>query len=189
IAGFAELLDALAAQGFAAADVDGRTQLVHAFRDQDPASKLGLQSLKALTMLFFYALPDEQGRNPNWEAIGYSGAISAPPSPEEAPKTIEIEQVSGESATLACDVCVVGSGAGGGVIAAECATAGKDVLVLEMGQYRNAADFSNFEVPGDFELYYGRGLAGSESGSIAIMAGSTLGGGTVVHYMDWVRTP
>src|SRR5436190_20894808 len=56
IAGFAELLDALAAQGFAAADVDGRTQLVHAFRDQDPASKLGLQSLKALTMLFFYAL-------------------------------------------------------------------------------------------------------------------------------------
>src|SRR5207249_6319310 len=37
--------------------------------------------------------------------------------------------------------------------------------------------------------YYGGGLAGSESGSIAIMAGSTLGGGTVVNYMNCVCAP
>ena len=84
---------------------------------------------------------------------------------------------------------MVGSGAGGAVIAAECAEAGKDVLVLEMGAYRNESDFKQLEMPGYFELYYGGGLAASESGSIAILAGSTLGGGTVVNYMNCVRTP
>jgi choline dehydrogenase-like flavoprotein len=58
-----------------------------------------------------------------------------------------------------------------------------------MGAYRNESDFSNLEIPGYFELYYGGGLAASESGSISILAGSTLGGGTVVNYMNCVRTP
>jgi choline dehydrogenase-like flavoprotein len=189
IAGFGGLLDALAAEGFNDADLDGRTQLVHGFRAQDPDAKLGLQAFKGLTLLFFYGLPDAAGSNPNWEAIGFSGPQSAPPSAEEAPKTITVKEISGESATLTCDVCVVGSGAGGGVVAAECAKAGKDVLVLEMGAYRNESDFTNLEIPGYFELYYGGGLATSESGSIAILAGSTLGGGTIVNYMNCVRTP
>ena len=180
------LLDALAAEGFADAPLEARTQIVHGFRAADPDAKLGLQQLKALTLLFFYALPDEQGRNPSWELIGYPGPRSAPPA---APKTISVASVSGESATLTADVCVVGSGAGGGVIAARCAAAGKDVLVLEMGAYRNEQDFKQLELPGYLELYYGGGLAASESGSIAILAGQTLGGGTVVNYMNCVRTP
>ena len=110
------LLDALEAEGFSGAPVEARTAIVHGFRAADPAAKLGLQQLKALTLLFFYALPDEQGRNPNWELIGYPGPRSAPPAKE---KTIAVAQVSGESATLTADVCVVGSGAGGGVIAAQ----------------------------------------------------------------------
>ena len=60
-------------------------------------------------------------------------------------------------------MCVVGSGAGGGVIAARCGRAGKRVLVLEMGAYRNEADFKQLELPGYLELYYGGGLAASES--------------------------
>jgi len=189
IAAFAGLLDALAAEGFAAAELDARTAIIHAFRDQDPEAKLGLHSLKSLTLLFFYALPDEQGHNPNWEAIGYSGPVSAPPSPSEAPKTIRVEEVSGASAALECDVCIVGSGAGGGVIAAQCAEAGKDVLVLEAGAYRNEADFKQLELVGMQELYYGGGLAASEDGSISILAGQTLGGGTVVNYMNCIPTP
>lgn len=183
------LLDALAAEGFDNASLEERTAIVHAFRDQDPEAKLGLHQLKALTLLFFYGLPDEEGRNPNWEAIGYPGPKSPPPSADAAPKTIEVLDVPAETSRLSCDVCVVGSGAGGGVIAAECAKAGKDVLVLEMGAYRNEQDFKQLEIPGYFELYYGGGLASTESGSMAIMAGSTLGGGTVVNYMNCVRTP
>jgi choline dehydrogenase-like flavoprotein len=189
IAGFAGLLDALGTVGFTDADLDTRTQTVHGFSAQDPGAKQGLRALKGLALLFFYGLPDAAGRNPNWEALGFPGAKAVPPSAEQAQKTITVQEVCGEAATLSCDVCVIGSGAGGSVIAAQCAKAGKSVLVLEMGAYRNESDFSNLEIPGYFELYYGGGLAASESGSVSILAGSTLGGGTVVNYMNCVRTP
>jgi choline dehydrogenase-like flavoprotein len=189
IAGFAGLLDALGAEGFTDADLPTRTQIVHDFSAQDADAKLGLRAMKGLTMMFFYGLPDSAGSNPNWEVLGFPGAKAAPPSAEQAPKTITVQEVVGETAALSCEVCVIGSGAGGSVIAAECAKAGKDVLVLEMGGYRNESDFSNLEIPGCFELYYGGGLSTSDSGSISILAGSTLGGGTVVNYMNCVRTP
>ncbi|HEV7584697.1 MAG TPA: FAD-dependent oxidoreductase [Solirubrobacteraceae bacterium] len=184
-----QLLDAFAAQGIEALPLDARTQLVHGVVASSPEAKLGVRQLRAITFLFFYGLPDEAGRNPNWEAIGYPGPLSPPPSPEEAPKTIAVEQPSGEAATLVADACVIGSGAGGGVIAAELARAGRSVVVLEMGGYRNEADFKQLELPGMFELYLGGGLASSEDGSIAILAGSTLGGGTVINYMNCIRTP
>ncbi len=186
---FGQMLDAIAAAGFAAADLDGRTALLHAIADSSPEAKLGIRQLRAMTFLFFYGLPDELGQNPNWEAIGYPGALSAPPSPEQAPKTLRVESLAGDTATLEADVCIVGSGAGGGVIAAELARAGRSVLVLEMGGYRNESDFRQLELPGMFELYLGGGLAASEGGEIAVLAGSTLGGGTVVNYMNCIRTP
>ena len=191
IAQVAGLLDALASEGFAAdVPLDARTQLVHGMAAADPAAKLGLTQMRGITLLLFYGLPDEQGRNPNWEALGYPGPVSAAPSPAEAPKTISTIDVSGsEEVVLECDVVVVGSGAGGGVIAAEAARAGKKVLVLEMGGYRNESDFNQLELQGYQELYYGGGLATSEDGSIAILAGSTLGGGTVVNYMNCIPTP
>jgi choline dehydrogenase-like flavoprotein len=184
-----QLLDALAEHGLDGLPLSGRTELLHAIAASGPEARLGLRQLRALAFLFFYGLPDENGQNPNWEAIGYPGPISAAPTPEQAPKTIALTDVGGESATLVADVCVVGSGAGGGVIAAELQRGGASVLVLEMGGYRNEADFHQLELPGMFELYLGGGLAASEDGSIAILAGSTLGGGTVVNYMNCIRTP
>ena len=58
-----------------------------------------------------------------------------------------------------------------------------------MGGYRNEQDFNQLEMQGYQELYYGGGLATSEDGSIAILAGQTLGGGTVVNYMNCIPTP
>jgi choline dehydrogenase-like flavoprotein len=184
-----QLLDAFSEHDFASMALETRTEMLHQFADSSPAAKLGVRQLRALTFLFFYALPDEAGHNANWDALGYPGPISAPPSLEQAPKTIALEHVSGESATLQADVCVVGSGAGGGVIAAELQKAGSSVVVLEMGGYRNESDFKQLELPGMLELYLGGGLTGSEDGSISIFAGSTLGGGTVVNYMNCIRTP
>jgi choline dehydrogenase-like flavoprotein len=183
------LLDAFAEQDFAGKSLQERTAIVHAIADSGPEAKLGVRQLRALTFLFFYALPDDAGQNPNWDALSYPGPLSPPPSPTEAPKTIALERVSGEHAVLEADVCVIGSGAGGGVIAAELQRAGRQVLVLEMGQYRNESDFKQLELPGLLELYHGGGLTSSEDGSISIFAGSTLGGGTVVNYMNCIRTP
>jgi choline dehydrogenase-like flavoprotein len=189
VAGVAQLLDALAGDDFAAQDLEARTTMLRDTAAADPDAKHGLHQLRALTALLFYAVPDADGSNPNWEMIGYPGSISAPPSPEEAPKTITVADVAGADATLTADVCVVGSGAGGAVVAARCAQAGRSVLVLEMGAYRNEADFKQLELPAMQELYLGAGLVSSESGSISVLAGSTLGGGTVVNYMNCLRTP
>jgi len=184
-----QLLDAIAGQGFDGYDLDARTALLHAMGESAPEVKFGLRQLRALTFLFFYGLATTTEPNPNWPAIGYPGPRSAAPSPEQAPKTIELLPIRGETTELDADVCIVGSGAGGGVIAAELARAGRTVVVLEMGSYRNESDFHQLELQGMFELYLGGGLAASEDGSIAVLAGSTLGGGTVVNYMNCIRTP
>ena len=57
--------------------------------DADPGALAGLSAPARADALLFYAIPDPAtGRNPNWEAIGYPGPRAAPPSPDEAPKTI-----------------------------------------------------------------------------------------------------
>jgi choline dehydrogenase-like flavoprotein len=189
IQGFADLLDGLAQHDFAQLPLEARTQILHDVAASSHEARLGVLALRNLTFLFFYGLVDDNGRNPNWEAIGYPGPISAPPTREDAPKTITVAEVEGERATLTADACVVGSGAGGAVVAARLQKAGRSVVILEMGGYRNESDFKQLELPGLFELYLGGGLVGSEDGSIAIFAGSTLGGGTVVNYMNCIRTP
>jgi hypothetical protein len=186
VQGFAGLLDVLAAQGFSELPLAARTQVLHAVAASSHEARLGVIALRNSTFLFFYGYVDERGQNPNWEALGYPGPVSAPPSPADAPKTIRVAEAEGSQATLTADAVVVGSGAGGSVIAASLAQAGRSVLVLELGGYRNEADFKQLEVPGMFELYLGGGMLSSEDGSIAILAGSTLGGGTVVNYMNCV---
>src|SRR5512133_3285488 len=127
IEGFRQLLDGIAQAGFDGMPAEARTQVLKQVAASGPEAKLGIKVFKNLTLLFFYALPDAQGRNPNWEAIGYPGPISAAPSAEQ---------------TLTADAVVIGSGAGGGVIAAELQNAGTSVVVLEQGAYRNEQDFN-----------------------------------------------
>src|SRR5262249_2694004 len=109
--------------------------------------------------------------------------------PEQAPKTIPVEQLAGATATLQADVCVVGSGAGGAGIAAALQGAGPPGVRLGMGPYRNEAGFKQLGLPGMLDLRLGGGPGGSEDGSISIFAGSALGGGTLVNYMNCIRTP
>jgi choline dehydrogenase-like flavoprotein len=189
IEGLGRLLDGLSEQALSSRPQPEREEVVRAVAASGPKAKVGLDALRAGALTLFYALPDEAGGNPNWEGIGYPGPRSAPPSPQEAPKTIPLTTVSGGSATLAADVVVIGSGAGGGVVAAELQRAGRSVVVLEQGGYRNEADFKQLELVGLQELYLKGGPFASESRSIAIYAGATLGGGTVVNYMNCLRTP
>ena len=183
----AALLDELGRQGFADLDLAARTAALHQLA-VDPARRQALRELKLGVMGIFYALPDADGRNPSWAALGFPGPACAPPSPEQAPKTIAVEQLDGP-ATFTADACVIGSGAGGSVIAAELQAAGLQVVVLERGSYRNEADFRQLELVGASELYLHGGLFWSEGGSIGLLAGSTLGGGTVINSMVCLRPP
>lgn len=182
------LLTRLGEQGFAVADLPQRERLLLAAGESEPG-RFALKQLK--TMVFgdlFGSFDEATLRNPIWEQIGYPGPSSPAPSPEQAPKTIPLETVSGAEATLQADVCVVGSGAGGAVIAARLAEAGKSVLVLEMGGYRNESDFRQLEAEGA-AMYLGGGINWSEGGELGLLAGSTLGGGTVINSMACRPTP
>lgn len=150
---------------------------------------LAVRRLRGQVLALAYGLVDDDGRNPNWEAIGYPGPTGPPPAAAKAPKTIPVLDVPAGAATLEADVCIVGSGAGGAVIAARLQEAGLEVLVLEQGGYRNEADFRQLELVGARELYLGGGVVWSESGSLGLLAGSTLGGGTVVNSLVCLRTP
>lgn len=82
------------------------------------------------------------------------------------------------------DVVVVGSGAGGGVIAGELAECGRSVLLLELGPHRTAADFSRWEAKATHELFWPMRFApidGGAGGVVALLGGRCVGGGTTVN--------
>jgi choline dehydrogenase-like flavoprotein len=149
-----------------------------------PALRRAFQGLKRLACALFYSATDS-GPNPNWPALGYPGpqAAAAP-----APKTITPLDVTGDS-ELTCEVVVIGSGAGGGVVAGELARAGKDVIVVEKGGYYSEADFDGDEYQAYRRLYENQGLLTSRDLSVVVLAGSALGGGTLINWAACFRTP
>ena len=92
--------------------------------------------------------------------------------------------------TLACDVVIVGSGAGGGVVAAELAEAGLDVIVLEEGGYHDTSEFTP-QATAMIRKLYRDGGASMTLGTppVIFSEGRTVGGSTVINGgMSW-RTP
>ncbi len=145
----------------------------------------GYQSIKRLAGFFFFAALDTTGVNPNWAAIDYTAP--APP-PADTPQLLKPLKIT-EDTTLEADAVIIGSGAGGGVVAGELAMAGKSVVVLEKGGYNNEANFTLQEAQATPELYLKRGTLTSKDLGIIVLAGSTLGGGTTVNWMTSFRTP
>jgi long-chain-alcohol oxidase len=137
------------------------------------------QALKRLVTVTHYTTPGVA------QTIGYPGPLGPPPP---VSKPIRPLTVTADT-TLTCDVVVVGSGAGGGVVAAELAAAGKDVVVLEKGGYRNEADFTHHEGEGLEHLYDAGGLLATRDLGFVILQGATLGGGTVINYTTSFATP
>ncbi len=77
--------------------------------------------------------------------------------------------------TLDCDAVVVGSGAGGGVVAGLLAAAGRSVVVLEKGPNPGRRDMT--QVEGDMlgALYLDGGLLMTQSGSMPSWPGAASG--------------
>src|SRR5574341_2579671 len=149
----------------------------HAF-SRLPLNRAGFQALTRLAHVAHYCWPAGNGAHPAWRAVGYPGPLPQPAKGIAPLPVVPIER----DTTLECDVVVIGSGAGGGVAAGVLSAAGKGVVVLEKGPNPGARDLS--QVEGDMlgSLYLDGGLLMTQSGSMPVLAGSCLGGGTVVNY-------
>jgi choline dehydrogenase-like flavoprotein len=145
----------------------------------------GFQGLKRLAGLLYFSALDGQSDNPNWSVLDYT-----PPQPPQLAVSQPIVPLAiSKDVTLEADVVVIGSGAGGGVVAGELARAGKSVIVLEKGGYNHEGNFSLREAQAMPELFLKRGALATKDLGVIMMAGSTLGGGTVVNWMTSFRTP
>ncbi|MBI2890289.1 MAG: GMC family oxidoreductase [Nitrospirae bacterium] len=86
------------------------------------------------------------------------------------------------------DVIVVGSGAGGGVVAGELAEAGHSVAVLEEGGFWKAEDFNEIEIDSFPRVAAWGGFTTTPEGVI-LSYGRCVGGGTVKYWADSFRLP
>lgn len=154
---------------------------------KSPVKKLrqGYQGIKRLACLIYYSAVNEQGVNPNWEVLDYTGPTAPVPTSSQPITPLAISQ----DTVLDADVVVIGSGAGGGVVAAELAMAGKSVIVLEKGGYNHEGNFTQLEAEAGAELFLRRGAMATKDLGVLIMSGSTLGGSTVINWMTCFRTP
>ncbi len=86
--------------------------------------------------------------------------------------------------TERADVVVVGSGAGGGVVASELAERGRHVVLLELGPHLTAADFARWESKAAHDLWWPVRFAlidGGASGVVTLLGGRCVGGGTTIN--------
>lgn len=82
------------------------------------------------------------------------------------------------------DVVVVGSGAGGGLVAGEVADAGANVLLLEAGPHRTAADFTRWEAHANHDIWFAPTLVEPEAAGappLAVIRGRCVGGTSTVN--------
>lgn len=197
--GLVGFLDGLAAKGFVKASQNQREDILTRISSSSPQGAQGIAFYEKQTLLLAYGLPDNpvpnqnmvtygspKGQNPNWEVLNYPGPVSLPP---EKPKQIKTLTPTGDRETLEADVCIVGSGAGGAIIAARMAAQGLRVVVLEAGGHYNASDFHQLELWGYKHLWYKGGATPTADGNVLLMAGGSLGGGTEINWMNCVPTP
>lgn len=82
---------------------------------------------------------------------------------------------------IECDVCVIGSGAGGAVVAYHAAVAGKAVVLLEEGRYVASDEINHDESEMTAKLYKEGGLQTTVDLDLSILQGKCLGGTTVIN--------
>ncbi|HLY39065.1 MAG TPA: GMC family oxidoreductase [Candidatus Binatia bacterium] len=125
------------------------------------------------------------------EALGYTHACldDGPAADGARLAPLQYPDVSGDVAESA-DVCIVGSGAGGAVVARELAAAGLRVVVVEEGGYFTRADFTGPPMERVQRLYRGGGATlALGRPTIPLPLGKCVGGTTVINSGTCFRTP
>ncbi len=160
-----------------------------------PLRRAAFQSLRKLLTFLAYADPGTAAApNPLLADIDYRP--DRPPVTTDLARIIPVRFEAGDAATplagpitLDADAVVVGSGAGGGVVAAQLAEAGRSVVVLEAGPFVDESTMPTDELDAFGRLYLNLGLLTTWDGSVTMLAGTGVGGGTLVNWMTSIPAP
>ncbi len=92
-----------------------------------------------------------------------------------------IELFAPKTNVIRTEICVIGSGAGGAVVAYNAAAAGKDVILLEEGVHTRSADMTHNESEMTARLFKEGGLQSTVDLDMNVLQGRSLGGSTVIN--------
>nr|AGC71741.1 oxidoreductase, GMC family [uncultured bacterium A1Q1_fos_504] len=95
----------------------------------------------------------------------------------------------GRDATLEADVCIIGTGAGGGITADVLSDTGLKVVMIEEGMLKSSTDFRMQETEAYPTLYQESASRKTADKAINILQGRTVGGSTTVNWTSSFRTP
>jgi choline dehydrogenase-like flavoprotein len=125
------------------------------------------------------------------EILGFDDRCidGSPPRPGPRLKPIVHPEIAGDVSVRA-DVVVIGSGAGGAVVAKELAERGISVIVVEEGAYFAQEDFRG-SLPDRFQKFYRDGGTTLALGRpfVSVPLGKAVGGTTVVNSGTCFRAP
>lgn len=123
----------------------------------------------------------------SYDSIGYKPFTERPvyadlPIEEPGEHPLEVERPEQIGAkTIEAEVCIVGSGAGGSILAHQLAKAGRDVLILERGEYVEPREFNESEIEMIGRLYADGLMQQTEDWRFTILQGNCVGGSTTVN--------
>lgn len=124
------------------------------------------------------------------DSIGYMPKYEAPSSSPDFPTNNLIRDFPAANVELSCDVCVVGAGAGGAVVAKELAEKGHSVVILEEGPWFDVDEFGKDTMDATTKLYRDAGAMSTVGWPfIPVFLGRCVGGTTLVNSGTCFRTP
>ena len=192
-AGYASLLAALDAAAlarhrrrFARLPADRQLALLEGMRTGPLPARLAVRALVTPIKIAHYGAGDVH------RAIGC--ALPAPPPlgddrPRHVRERSRTARDVGE-ADLECDAVVIGTGAGGAVVARELAERGLAVVMLEEGHHFGRADFTGRSFEMQRKLYRDMGATVALGNcAIPVPVGRTVGGTTTVNSGTCYRAP
>ncbi len=176
---------------FPALPYEERIALLHRWAEHRSAwVRAGFLLLKTATHLPYYDLPEVR------RALGMGDeCLTKPPTiPSTEPISFPEQVRNGETLEHdqeeACDVCVIGTGAGGAVVAKELAKAGLSVIMIEEGGYYTAPQFTKLPSQMMPLLYRDSGFTFALGNTLTLMPlGKAVGGTTVINSGTCFRIP
>ena len=177
------------AVGFSRASPERRTAILRGWSSSRLATaRKAFFGLKLIVLYLAYTSPEGLSPNPVWSVFHYEASPPSDDQRKNGSTGLTCFSLDGKR-RISTEVLVIGSGAGGGVVAAELAAAGHEVLVVEKGPFCTGDSFVQDERVGQETLYEKKGRLTTVDGSVLLLAGSALGGGTTVNWMTSLVTP